>query len=53
MELIEGAMAGGATGISIGRNAFQHPYPARFIRAAALIVHEGRTAEEACEILKG
>jgi fructose-bisphosphate aldolase/2-amino-3,7-dideoxy-D-threo-hept-6-ulosonate synthase len=53
MEMIEGAMAGGATGISIGRNAFQHRTPARFIRAAALIVHEGRTAEEACEFLKG
>jgi fructose-bisphosphate aldolase/2-amino-3,7-dideoxy-D-threo-hept-6-ulosonate synthase len=53
LELIEGAMAGGATGISIGRNAFQHQSPARFIRAAALIVHEGRSAEEACELLKG
>jgi fructose-bisphosphate aldolase/2-amino-3,7-dideoxy-D-threo-hept-6-ulosonate synthase len=51
MELIEGAMLGGAAGISIGRNAFQHPTPGRFIRAAALIVHEGRTADEACEFL--
>jgi fructose-bisphosphate aldolase/2-amino-3,7-dideoxy-D-threo-hept-6-ulosonate synthase len=53
LELIEGAMLGGATGISIGRNAFQHPKPASFIRAAALIVHEGRSAEEANEFLKG
>jgi fructose-bisphosphate aldolase/2-amino-3,7-dideoxy-D-threo-hept-6-ulosonate synthase len=46
-------MLGGATGISIGRNAFQHPKPASFIKAAALIVHEGRSAEEANEFLKG
>jgi fructose-bisphosphate aldolase/2-amino-3,7-dideoxy-D-threo-hept-6-ulosonate synthase len=52
LELIEGAMLGGAAGISIGRNAFQHPTPERFIRAAALIVHEGRTADEACEFLR-
>jgi fructose-bisphosphate aldolase/2-amino-3,7-dideoxy-D-threo-hept-6-ulosonate synthase len=53
LELIEGAMQGGAAGISIGRNAFQHPDPARFVRAAGQIVHEGKTAEEACEFLKG
>ncbi len=52
MEMIEGAMLGGAAGLSIGRNAFQHPTPERFIRAAALIVHQGRTADEACEFLK-
>jgi len=51
MQLIEGAMEGGAAGVSIGRNAFQHKYPDRFVRAAAMIVHERRTAEEAIEIL--
>jgi len=53
LELISGAMEGGAAGISIGRNAFQHPAPDRFVRAAAAIVHEGRTVDEALEILKG
>ncbi|MDD2473757.1 MAG: fructose-bisphosphate aldolase, partial [Methanoculleus sp.] len=52
LALVEGAMEGGAAGISIGRNAFQHPAPNRLIRAAALIVHEGRSAEEAMEILR-
>ncbi|HJJ43899.1 MAG TPA: fructose-bisphosphate aldolase, partial [Methanocorpusculum sp.] len=51
LQLIEGAMQGGAAGVSIGRNAFQHAHPDRFVRAAALIVHERRTAEEAMEIL--
>lgn len=52
LTLIEGAMEGGAAGISIGRNAFQHPAPDRFVKAASLIVHEGRSAGEAMEILK-
>ncbi|MDD1715922.1 MAG: 2-amino-3,7-dideoxy-D-threo-hept-6-ulosonate synthase [Methanolinea sp.] len=53
LELIEGAMQGGAAGISIGRNAFQHPTPDRFIKAAAEIVHRGWNAEEALKLLKG
>lgn len=52
LELIEGAMEGGAAGISIGRNAFQHPRPADLMRAAALIVHEGRPAAEAIETIR-
>jgi fructose-bisphosphate aldolase/2-amino-3,7-dideoxy-D-threo-hept-6-ulosonate synthase len=51
-ELIEGAMAGGAAGISIGRNAFQHPAPNQMVRAAALIVHQGWSAEEALRVLR-
>ena len=52
LELIEGAMAGGAAGISIGRNAFQHRSPAKFVRAAACIVHANKSVDEALEILK-
>jgi fructose-bisphosphate aldolase/2-amino-3,7-dideoxy-D-threo-hept-6-ulosonate synthase len=52
LELIEGAMAGGAAGISIGRNAFQHRTPDRFVRAAACIVHRNKSVDEALEILK-
>jgi fructose-bisphosphate aldolase/2-amino-3,7-dideoxy-D-threo-hept-6-ulosonate synthase len=52
LELIEGAMLGGAAGISIGRNAFQHRTPDKFVKAAAMIVHEGRSTADALEILK-
>jgi fructose-bisphosphate aldolase/2-amino-3,7-dideoxy-D-threo-hept-6-ulosonate synthase len=52
LELIEGAMAGGAAGISIGRNAFQHKHPAKFVKAAACIVHANKSVEEALKILK-
>jgi fructose-bisphosphate aldolase/2-amino-3,7-dideoxy-D-threo-hept-6-ulosonate synthase len=53
LELIEGSMEGGAAGISIGRNAFQHQNPAAFVRACAKIVHEGMSAREVHEMLKG
>jgi len=52
LELIEGAMGGGAAGISIGRNAFQHKSPAKFVKAAACIVHANKSAEEALKILE-
>ena len=52
LELIEGAMAGGAAGISIGRNAFQHRTPDRFVRAAACIVHANKSVDEAMELLR-
>jgi len=52
LELIEGAMEGGAAGISIGRNAFQHKSPDKFVRAAACIVHHGKSVDEALEILR-
>ena len=52
LELIEGAMAGGAAGISIGRNAFQHKKPDKFVRAAACIVHKNMSADEALNVLK-
>ncbi len=52
LQLIEGAMEGGARGISIGRNAFQHQSPCAFVKACALIVHEGRAADEVIEILQ-
>ncbi|PWR74763.1 2-amino-3,7-dideoxy-D-threo-hept-6-ulosonate synthase [Methanospirillum stamsii] len=53
LELIEGSMEGGAAGLSIGRNAFQHENPAAFVRACAKIVHEGLSAVEVNEMLKG
>jgi fructose-bisphosphate aldolase/2-amino-3,7-dideoxy-D-threo-hept-6-ulosonate synthase len=52
LELIHGAMEGGAAGTSIGRNAFQHSHPDLFIRAASAIVHDRRSVAEALEIME-
>lgn len=51
-EMVEGALKGGATGVSIGRNAFQHRDPVKIVKAISKIVHENYTVSEAMEILK-
>ena len=52
-ETIKNAMLAGASGLSIGRNAFQHQSPSLFVKAACSIVHDGISVAEAMEILKG
>ena len=45
--MIRGAMDAGCAGLSIGRNAFQHENPERFVAAMAKIVHGDASVEEA------
>jgi len=52
LKMIEGAIKGGAAGLSIGRNAFQREDSKNFIKAACAIVHDGEKAENAINILK-
>jgi len=51
-RMVEGAMQAGATGVSIGRNAFQHKNPILVTRIISQQVHQGLTAQEAMERLK-
>ena len=51
LEIVRGAMDAGGAGVSIGRNVFQHPDPARMIGAVSMIVHENATVEEASAFL--
>lgn len=53
LQTIEEVVQAGAAGLSMGRNSFQHETPERFVRAACMIVHEGKSAEEALNYLKG
>jgi len=53
LKMVEGAIKAGGAGLSIGRNVFQAEDPAKMVRAMRAIVHEGKSAEEAYEILKG
>jgi len=53
LEMIRGAMDAGCAGLSMGRNAFQHENPERFVAAAAKIVHGDASVEEALEFLQG
>ncbi len=52
LEMVYGAMQAGAAGLSIGRNIFQAKDPTKMVKAMALIVHEGKSVEEALEVLK-
>ncbi|MGA1841555.1 MAG: 2-amino-3,7-dideoxy-D-threo-hept-6-ulosonate synthase [bacterium] len=51
-KMIEGAMEAGATGVSIGRNAFQHKNPTLITKIISQQVHEGLSAEEAMARLR-
>ena len=53
LNTIEEVMKAGGAGLSMGRNAFQHENPEKFVRAACLIVHEGQTAKQALKFLRG
>ena len=52
LEMIEGAMKGGAAGLSMGRNVFQREDADKFIKAACQIVHEEKSVDEALEVLR-
>jgi class I fructose-bisphosphate aldolase len=51
-RMVEGALAAGAAGLSIGRNAFQHKNPVKMVKALSKMVHEGASVEKAIAILK-
>lgn len=53
LRMVEEAMAAGAKGVSVGRNAFQHPKPEAMTRAIADVVLRGRKATDAAKQLKG
>jgi predicted phospho-2-dehydro-3-deoxyheptonate aldolase len=51
-KMVEGALAAGASGLSIGRNAFQHENPTKLIQALSKMVHKGASVEEAIKTLQ-
>jgi len=50
--MVEGALAAGAAGVSIGRNAFQHKKPEKMVAALCKMVHNSAGVEEALVTLK-
>jgi len=46
IEMVKGAMAAGAAGVSIGRNVFQHKDPERMVQKICRIVHNAAVFEE-------
>jgi class I fructose-bisphosphate aldolase len=51
LEMVKGAIDAGSSGVSIGRNIFQHARVEQMTRAVAGIVHDNKSVEEALAIL--
>ena len=52
-RIVEESLEAGASGVSIGRNIFQHENPALIVRALSRMVHCGARVAEAMEIVNG
>lgn len=48
---VKGAMDGGAAGVAVGRNVWQHTDPAAMLEAVNKVVHDGLTPEEVVRLL--
>ena len=51
-NMVDGALKAGATGVSIGRNAFQHKNPEKMVAALCKMVHHGASVKEAMKFLQ-
>ena len=51
-KMVAGALAAGAAGLSIGRNAFQHKDTTKMVQALSKMVHKGASVEEAITALQ-
>lgn len=49
VEMVRGAVDGGAVGVSMGRSIFQHEEPEAITRAVSAVVHDGAGVETALE----
>ena len=52
LEMVKGSIDAGGSGVSIGRNVFQHRDPARMVKAISAIVNDGSSVEDAMKILE-
>lgn len=52
LEMVKGSIDAGGSGVSIGRNVFQHRDPARMVQAISLIVNKNGTVDAALKILE-
>lgn len=51
LQMVRDSMIAGGSGLSIGRNVFQHENPTLIARALTALVHDGAGVEEALRIL--
>jgi len=51
LEMVKGSIDAGGSGVSIGRNVFQHKNPKQMIQAISAIVNDGTSVADALKIL--
>lgn len=51
LEMVKGSIDAGGSGVSIGRNVFQHKNPKRMVQAISAIVNDGSSVDDALQIL--
>ena len=51
LEMVKGSIDAGGSGVSIGRNVFQHRDPKQMVQAIAAIVNDKSSVEDALKIL--
>jgi len=52
LEMVKGSIDAGGSGVSIGRNVFQHENPSRMVQAMASILFHNASVDDALKILK-
>lgn len=51
LTMVRNAIEGGAAGIAVGRNVWQHPTPGKIAAALAAVVHEDASVDSALKLL--
>jgi len=51
LEMVKGSIDAGGSGVSIGRNVFQHKNPKRMVQAISAIVNDGSSVDDALKML--
>ncbi|NOY68758.1 MAG: class I fructose-bisphosphate aldolase family protein [Deltaproteobacteria bacterium] len=52
LEMVKGSVIAGGSGVSIGRNVFQHKDPTKMVRAISSIVFDNADVDEALQLLE-
>jgi class I fructose-bisphosphate aldolase len=52
LEMVKGSIDAGGSGVSIGRNVFQHKNPRKMVQAIAAIVNDNRSVADALALLE-
>ncbi|MDO9632836.1 MAG: 2-amino-3,7-dideoxy-D-threo-hept-6-ulosonate synthase, partial [Humidesulfovibrio sp.] len=53
LQMVHDSILAGGSGLSVGRNVFQHKNPALLTQALAKVVHDDMDVDEVLEMLKG